>query len=88
VAIGKILQNFFRVIADGDELDALFFKPRYRGLQLDQLPFAEGSPVGGTKEKQDCAVRTLPGAESLHVAGLIVQRKGRSVLADGEADGH
>jgi hypothetical protein len=88
VAVGKIFQDLFRVIADGDQLDALFFKPRHGTLQLDQLPFAEGSPIGGTEEEEDRAFRTLQGVESLRVAGLIAEREGRSFLTDRETDGH
>jgi hypothetical protein len=50
VAAGKELQDFFRVVADGRQLDALLFKSRDGALQLDQLPFAERSPVRRTKK--------------------------------------
>jgi hypothetical protein len=50
VVVGEEFQDLFVVIADGGELDALLFKSGLRGLQLDQLPFAEGSPIGRTEE--------------------------------------
>ena len=49
--VSKIFQDFFRVIADGRQLDPLLFESRDCALQLDQLPFAEGSPVGRTEEE-------------------------------------
>src|SRR5215472_149625 len=53
VPVSKIPQDFFRVIADGRELDSLSFKPWNRILQLDQLPFAERSPVSRTEKQQN-----------------------------------
>ena len=46
----EVLQYFLGVIADGRQFDPLFFKSCFRVLQLDQLPFAVGSPVGGAEE--------------------------------------
>lgn len=57
--VGEKFQDFFRVVADGRQLEALFFKSRDSALQLDQLPFAEGSPVGGTEEEENGAVRSF-----------------------------
>jgi hypothetical protein len=88
VAVGEEFQDFFGVIADGGEFYALFFEPRIRALQLDQLPFAEGSPVGGTEEEKDGAVRASQSFESLDVAEFVARGKIGSLLADGEADGH
>ena len=61
VAIGKIFQDRFRVVADGGELHALLFEFRDCVLQLHQLPFAEGSPVGGTEKEENGSVRTFQG---------------------------
>jgi len=58
VPVGKIFQDFFRVIADGRQLDPLLFESRDGALQLDQLPFAERSPVRGTEKEKNGAVRT------------------------------
>jgi hypothetical protein len=59
VAIAKEFQNFFIVIADGGKFDALLFEALRCVLQLDQLRFAEGSPIGGTKKKEHGAVGTF-----------------------------
>ena len=45
VSVSKILQDFFRVVANGRQPDPLLFESRDCALQLDQLPFAERSPV-------------------------------------------
>jgi hypothetical protein len=45
VAVGEKFQNLFGIVADGRQFDSLLFESRNRALQLDQLPFAEGSPV-------------------------------------------
>ena len=72
VPVGKIFQDFFRVIADGRQLDPLLFESRDGALQLDQLPFAERSPVRGTEKEKNSAVRSFQGIESLHPARLVV----------------
>jgi len=58
VLVGKIFQDFFRVIADGRQLDPLLFESRDGALQLDQLPFAERSPVRGTEKEKNGSLRT------------------------------
>ena len=58
VPVGKIFQDFFRVIADGRQLDPLLFESRDGALQLDQLPFAERSPVRGTEKEKNGSLRT------------------------------
>ena len=60
-----IFQDFFVVIADGRQLDTLFFESRECALQLDQLLFADRSPVGGTEKEKDGAVRSFQSIESL-----------------------
>jgi hypothetical protein len=72
VAIGEEFQNFLGIIADGCQLDALLFEPWDGALQLDQLPFAEGSPVGRTEKEKNGAVRPLEGIESLWTAKLVM----------------
>jgi hypothetical protein len=49
--IGEVLEDRLTVIADGCDLDPALFEPFLGVLQLDQLRFAEGSPIGGTEEK-------------------------------------
>ena len=59
--VGEVLQDFLAVIADRRHFESLLFESCFRVLQLDQLPFAVGSPVGGTKEEKNGAV-WLPSA--------------------------
>jgi hypothetical protein len=59
VTVRKKFQDLLRVIADGRQLDPLLFEPRDGALQLNQLPFAEGSPIGGTEKEKNRAVRSL-----------------------------
>jgi hypothetical protein len=56
MTVGKKLQNLLRVIADGRKLNSLLLESLNGTLQLDQLPFAERSPVGGTEEEKYRAV--------------------------------
>jgi hypothetical protein len=88
VTVGEEFQDFLGVIADGGELDALLFEPGICALQLDQLPFAEGSPVCRTEEEKDCAVRAFQCFEGLHAAEFVAGGKIGGFLADGKADGH
>ena len=82
VPVGKKLQDFFRVIADGRQLDPLLFESWNCTLQLDQLPFAERSPVGRTEEKKNGTVRAFQRIESLCPVKLVTNRKVRSLFAD------
>jgi len=50
-----MFQDFLRVITDGRKLETLLFEFRNCALQLDQLPFTEGSPVGGPEKKKNSA---------------------------------
>jgi hypothetical protein len=72
VPVSKVIQDFFRVIADGRQLDPLLFESRDGALQLDQLPFAKRSPVRGAEKEQNGAVRSFQGIESLYPAKLVV----------------
>ena len=58
VPLGEVLQDRRIVIADRGQLDPLLLKSWFRILQLDQLRFAEGSPIRGPKEKKNCSVRS------------------------------
>ncbi len=49
-AVGEGLQYFLAVIADGRQFDPLFLESCFCVLQLDQLRFAVGSPIGGTEK--------------------------------------
>ena len=50
-AIREIFQYGFAIVADARNLQSLFFESRLGVLQLDQLPFAIGSPICRTKEE-------------------------------------
>ena len=88
VPVGKIFQDGCGVVADRRQLEALLFKLRNGALQLDQLPFAEGSPVGGAIEEKHRAVLALQAVESLHTAKLVGHGKSRSFLPDCQANRH
>jgi len=55
-------------------------------LQLHELRFAEGSPIGGTKKKKHSALRSFEGLVGLLMAELIGQNKRWSWLADFQAN--
>jgi hypothetical protein len=88
VPLGKELQNFLRIVADGGQLDSLFLESRDSILQLNQLPFTEWSPVGGAEEKNDGALRSPQGFKSLNLRELVAKRKCGGLLAYGETNGH
>ena len=80
--VGKKFQDCFRVVADRRQLDSLLFESWNCTLQLDQLPFAEGSPVGRAEEEKNGAVRAFQRIESLCTVKLVMNRKVRSLFAD------
>ncbi len=82
------LQDFFAVIANSRQLDPLLLEPRYGALQLDQLPFAERSPVRGTEKKKNGAVRSFQALKCLYPAKLIVNRKSGRLLTDRQPNRH
>jgi hypothetical protein len=88
VAVGEKFQDFFRVIADSSQFDPLLLESRNRTLQLDQLPFAERSPIGETEKEKNGAVRAFQAIESLYPAKLVAKRKRRSLLTDRKANRH
>jgi hypothetical protein len=49
--VREVFQDRLRVVADGRQFETLFFESCFRGLQLDQLPFAVRSPVRGPEEQ-------------------------------------
>jgi hypothetical protein len=65
MATGKIIQDFFGIITDSRKLNPLLFESRDGALQLDQLPFAEGSPVGGTEKEKNGALCSSQDIERL-----------------------
>ena len=58
-AIREVFQYRFVIIADPGESDSLLFKPCFGVLQLNQLSFAVRSPIRGTEEEENRAVRCL-----------------------------
>src|SRR2546426_12276495 len=50
-AIGEIFQYGFAVIADRCEPDSLLLELCFGVLQLNQLPFAVGSPISGITDR-------------------------------------
>jgi hypothetical protein len=85
-AVRKRFQDFRRVVADGGQLDSLLLELGFGALQLDQLRFAVGSPVGRTEKEQHGAIGASERIEGLLFAELIGSRKRRRFLPDGEAD--
>ena len=85
-AIREIFQYGFAIVADARNFQALFFESRLSVLQLDQLPFAIGSPICRTKKEQDRAVRSFQAIQSLLMSKLVAQRKSGSLLADRQPD--
>ncbi len=83
-AVGEVLQYFLAVIADCRQFDPLLFKSCFRVLQLDQLPFAVGSPVGRAKKEKNGAVRSFQRIEALLLAKLVAGRESRRLLTHGE----
>jgi hypothetical protein len=50
VTIGKVLEDLVAIVTDGRQLDAALLETLFRILQLDQLRFAERSPISGAEE--------------------------------------
>ena len=69
--VGEVFQDFWAVVTDGGKLNALLLKSGFGVLQLDQLPFAVGSPVGRTEKQMNRAVRSLQRFECLLHAKLV-----------------
>jgi hypothetical protein len=86
VPIGEVLEDRLTVIADGCDLDATCFEPLFRVLQLDQLRFAEGSPIGRTEEKQNRAACPLQCLDGLVMAKLVPRSEGRRFLSHLQSD--
>jgi hypothetical protein len=53
VPVRKFLKDCPAIVTNGRQLDPLLLESLLRVLQLDQLRFAERSPIGGTEEKQN-----------------------------------
>jgi hypothetical protein len=87
VSVREILQDRRAVVADRSQLQPLRFESLVRGLQLHELRFAEGSPIGGAEEQEHRTIRPLQCLVGLLLAELVGQSKGGSQLADLQTDG-
>src|SRR6266853_1496971 len=85
-AIGEGFQDRHAVIADRSEFDPLFLESCLGVLQLDQLPFAIGSPIRGTEEEEHRSLRSLQTFQRLFMAELVASGKRWRFLADGKSN--
>ena len=77
----------FAVVTDGRQLDPLLLEPLFCRLQLDQLRFAERSPIGRAKEQQNRTVCSLQGFIGLFLILLIAEPERGNFASNFEADG-
>jgi hypothetical protein len=84
--IRKIFQDLYAVVADPYDFESLLLESSFCVLQLDQLPFAVWSPIGGTEEENDRSFGPSDRREALLPAKLIASGKRRSFLADVQSD--
>src|SRR6516225_6474637 len=84
--IRKVFQDLLGVIADGCEFDPLLFESGDSTLQLDQLPFAERSPISGAEKQQNGPVRALKCVQRFCTTKLVARRKSGSPLTYLESD--
>ena len=69
--LSEILQDGWTIVANRYQPKSLRFESLFCALQLHELRFAEGSPVGRTEEKENSAVRSLKRLVGLYMAELI-----------------
>src|SRR5271170_8304186 len=77
VPFSKVFQNRRVIVADGSHLDSTRFELLFRVLQLHELRFAKRSPIGGSEEKKNRAVRPPERLNGLLVSKLIARRETR-----------
>src|ERR1700757_2497592 len=82
VPLAKIHEDRWTIVAYCSQIEPLLLEPFFGVLQLHELRFAEGSPIGGTKEKENCSFWTLQCLIGLFVPKLIRQGECRRFLAD------
>ena len=73
MTVGKKFQNIFGIVTNRGEFKTLFLESSHGALQLNQLPFAEGSPVRGTKKEEHRSLGTFEGIQCLQSTRLIAQ---------------
>ena len=66
-----MLQDLFAIEAERRDVDSIFLKARAFALQLNQLAFAVGSPIGRVVEEQQQSVQPAEGLESLRLAVVV-----------------
>ena len=88
MAIGKTAQDVHAVITDCDDAEAGLSEPVEGLLQLHELGFTVGSPVGGTMKKNHRAVRSLDIFETTPHTVLISGCKHRDPFTDLRSGGH
>jgi len=71
MTVGKKLEDLFRVVTDSRQFDALLLESLSGALQLDQLPFAKRSPVGGTEEEKYGATSSFQSIKALRSTELV-----------------
>jgi len=83
---GEIIEDGLAIIADRSQPESLFLKSLFSVLQLHELRFAKGSPIGGAEEKKHRAIRPLQRLDGLLMTKLIARCKGRCILSHLQAD--
>ena len=81
----EIIEDGLAIVADRSEPDSPFFKSLFSILQVHELRFAEGSPIGGAEEKKHRAIRPLQRLDGLLMTKLIA-RCNRCILSHLQAD--
>jgi len=86
VPLGKIREDRWTIVAYCSQMKPLLFEPIFGVLQLHELRFAEGSPIGGAKKQKDSALRPFEGLVGLCMAELIGKSERRRRLTDLQAN--
>ena len=84
LTISEELQRGRGIVADGRQPQAAFREIASTLLQLDQLAFAERSPVGGPVEDKHRPLRSAYGFERPRLAVLVGQAEIRDFCARSE----
>ena len=85
MSLSKISKDCLRVVADGSQSDALLAELFTCTLQLNQLLFAEGSPIGRAKEQEHQTVGSHQKRKCLLFRELISRSEWGGKLARGNA---
>ena len=83
--VGKILQHRDRVVADRCQPQPLLPDRTQVSLQLHELRFAEGSPVGRAEKDKHRSFRASDGFQGLSPSFLILGRKIRHRVSNRRA---